>query len=111
VSPNLLALLLSLEVLYAAACGVLGSRPGAPLWLSWPLPIWRSLRGDRLVAPLPPRPDYERIDQLERELGFVQDVPMRPDRICLTKNCRGEWSEVRSWRGPLMYRFHTCEAS
>lgn len=110
-SPDLLAWTLTVEVLYGAACGVLGSRPGARLWLSWPLPIWRSLRGNRSVAPLPPRPDYDRIERLEYELGIVREVPMRPDRICVTKNCRGEWSEVRSWRGPLMYRFHTCEES
>lgn len=106
----MLALLLVAEVLYGVACGVFGSRPGAPRWLSWPLPIWRSIK-ETPRRPAPARPDYDRIERLERELGMAQpEPPMRPDRVCLTKDCRGDWTEVRSWAGPVLNRVHTCEA-
>lgn len=65
----LLPLLIAAEILYGAACGLLGSRPGAPLWLRWPVPIWNLIaHGGR---PPRPRPDYARIALLECELGFT----------------------------------------
>ncbi|MEU1497227.1 hypothetical protein [Streptomyces sp. NPDC005732] len=107
-NAGLLALITSAEVLYAAACGMFGSRPGAPLWLSWPLPIWNALMGRR---PQPPRPNYARIARLERELGMTEpERPMRAGRtVCLTKGCGGGTVEIRTWQGPLAASIHECE--
>ena len=63
----LLPVIVSAEVLYGVACGLLGARPGAPLWLRWPIPVWEFLRHGPKPAP---RPDYAKIARLERELGL-----------------------------------------
>ena len=62
-----LPIVISLTVLYSAACGHFGSEPGAPRWLSWPLPIWNRIAHDWRRPRL--RPDYAKIARLERELG------------------------------------------
>ncbi|MDQ0809779.1 hypothetical protein QFZ63_001493 [Streptomyces sp. B3I7] len=99
---------------YGVACGVAGSDSSAPLWLRWPQPIWDFIAHDwRRPPPAPKRPDYAMIDQLERELGLVGQEPERSLRqartVCLTKDCRGETTELRSWSGMLMQRIHDCE--
>lgn len=122
-------LLIGLLVLYAAACGTFGSTPGAPLWLRWPLPVWNLIAHDwRRPGPAPLRPDYARIAVLERELGIVDhpvselspfeqgmrvamaERPMRHGNLCLTKNCAGDTTEIRTWSGVLVTRIHECEA-
>lgn len=58
------------------------------------------------VASTPaPRPDYARINQLERELGLVDERPIRAPRVCLAKGCDGG-DEVRTWSGMLLARVH-----
>jgi hypothetical protein len=64
---------------------------------------------------LPPyRPDPGRIAILERELGLVLVEPERPIRrgpkVCLTKDCMGDTTDVHTWGGQLAVRIHTCEA-
>jgi hypothetical protein len=115
-TDDLLALITSAEVLYATACGVFGSRPCAPLWLSWPLPIWNAIAHDWRRPPSPPkRPDYARIARLERELGMVEQEPELPIRhgrtVCLAKDCGGDTVEIRTWQGAVATRIHRCEAS
>jgi hypothetical protein len=58
-----------------------------------------------------PEPDYQRIAQLERELGIGQ--PSAPGRrrnpgppVCLIKNCTGDDYEIRNWAGLLLRRVH-----
>lgn len=68
----LLPLLLATEIAYGTACGLLGTKPGAPLWLRWPVPIWNFIRHGR---PPKPRPNYARIARLERELGLTGSPP------------------------------------
>ncbi|WP_329215199.1 hypothetical protein OG352_06275 [Streptomyces sp. NBC_01485] len=68
---ELLPIALSLLTAYAAACGTWGGEPGAPLWLSWPLPIWNRIANDWRRPQL--RPDRAKIARLERELGIGQD--------------------------------------
>ncbi|EFE65775.1 predicted protein [Streptomyces viridosporus ATCC 14672] len=59
-----------------------------------------------------PSPDYQRIAQLERELGIGQTEPepergIREDRtVCLIKNCDGDDYEIRTWSGFLVRRVH-----
>lgn len=68
--------IISLEVLYAVACGLLGGRPDAPLWLRWPTPVWNAIAHDWRRPK--PRPDYAKIARLERELGIaVYEDPER----------------------------------
>lgn len=57
-------------------------------------------------------PDYERIAQLERELGIGQPEP-EPEQavqpgppVCLIKNCGGDDYEIRNWTGLLVRRVH-----
>lgn len=57
-------------------------------------------------------PDYQRIAQLERELGIGQPKA-EPERgvypappICLIKNCTGDDYEIRNWAGLLLRRVH-----
>ncbi|MEV0220928.1 hypothetical protein [Streptomyces sp. NPDC050704] len=109
------ALFIALMVLYGAACGTLGASPGAPLWLRWPMPIWNLIAHDwRRPAPVPLRPDYARIDRLERELDIGDVAPERPIRrgpkVCLTKDCTGDTTDIRTWGGQLAIRIHDCEA-
>nr|WTC12552.1 hypothetical protein OHA15_33940 [Streptomyces anthocyanicus] len=59
-----------------------------------------------------PAPDYQRIAQLERELGIGQPNP-EPERavypgppVCLIKDCDGDTEEIRTWSGLLMRRIH-----
>ncbi|MEU6768548.1 hypothetical protein ABZ916_39320 [Streptomyces sp. NPDC046853] len=58
------------------------------------------------------RPDYAKIDRLERELGIAQLPAQKPIRsvrtVCLTKNCAGDTEELRSWSGILLMRIRTC---
>lgn len=67
----------------------------------------RAYAGDR-AAPAPGTPDYQRIAQLERELGIGQPEPgIRPDQtVCLIKNCTGSDHEIRTWTGLLVRRIH-----
>ncbi|MEU8642208.1 hypothetical protein AB0C91_09855 [Streptomyces sp. NPDC048674] len=111
-TDNLPPLIISAEVLYGAACVAFGMRPGAPLWLSWPLRSWNMLMGH--PQPVQPRPDYARIARLERELGMGEQEPELPIRhgrtICLTKDCGGDTVELRTWQGAVATRIHHCEA-
>jgi hypothetical protein len=59
-----------------------------------------------------PQPDYQRIAQLERELGIGQP-PSEPERgirsdrtVCLIKNCDGDDYEIRTWSDVLIRRIH-----
>jgi len=65
-----LPIVVSLTVIYGMVCGQLGAEPGAPLWLSWPLPIWNRIAHDWRQPRQ--RPDYAKIARLERELGIEQ---------------------------------------
>lgn len=111
-TTTFLPLLIAAEVLYGAACGLLGSRPDAPLWLRWPHPIWQFIRNGGPASKPLLRPDYDKISRLERELGLVPVAPERPIRlgptVCLTKNCDGDMEELRTWSGVLMRRIHRC---
>ena len=107
------ALFIAVLVLYAAACGTFGSTPSAPLWLRWPMPVWNLIAHDwRKPAPVAQRPDYAKIERLERELGIGYVEPERPIRrtstVCLAKNCSGDTHELRTWSGVLVRRVHTC---
>ncbi|MFE0470493.1 hypothetical protein ACFW2V_02605 [Streptomyces sp. NPDC058947] len=57
-----------------------------------------------------PTPDYQRIAQLERELGIGQPKPEPAvhtgPAVCLIKNCNGDDVEIRNWTGLLMRRIH-----
>lgn len=59
-----------------------------------------------------PTPDYQRIGQLERELGIGQaspspERPMRTGRThCLVKDCDGTDTDFRTWQGFLIRRIH-----
>jgi hypothetical protein len=69
-------LLLSLAVVYGAACGLYGTEQDAPLWLRWPLPLWNRIAHDwRQPAPVLPRANYTRIAVLEHDLCGVQPQP------------------------------------
>lgn len=123
-------LLIGLLTVYGVACGVAGAEPDAPLWLRWPLPVWNLIAYDWRCPPAASkRPDYAKIDRLERELGLtdspveelppfeqgmrragVQERPMRHGALCLTKNCMGDTNEIRTWSGVLLTRVHTCAA-
>ncbi|MFF9269113.1 hypothetical protein [Streptomyces rochei] len=98
-------------VAYGITAAAYGGRPGAPAWLRWPLTVWEVLAYSwRRPAPAPPRPDYARITQLERELGLVEERPIRPHRtVCLTKNCAGDTEELRTWSSQLIRRIHHCQ--
>lgn len=51
------------------------------------------------------KPDYERIAQLERDLGLVEEParrPMRPDKVCLVKGCTGEVDEIYAWGSDIV---------
>ncbi|WP_326729001.1 hypothetical protein [Streptomyces phaeochromogenes] len=104
-------ILIGLLTLYAVLCGTLGPLPGAPLWLRWPLPIWNRIAHDwRTPAAVPARPDYAKIALLERELGLVEEQPVRRQAsICLTKDCMGDTQELRTWSGQLLARVHHCD--
>lgn len=59
-----------------------------------------------------PTPDYQRIAQLERELGIDQPES-KPERgvhpgppVCLIKDCPGDDYEIRNWAGLLLRRIH-----
>lgn len=124
----LLVLFVSALVGYSVACGTVGAESDAPLWLSWPLPIWNAIAHDwRRPTPVPARPDYAKIERLERELGIgdhplpelspfeqglrrgMQERPMRHGNLCLTKDCMGDTTDVRTYAGVLVRRIHTCE--
>ncbi|MEU0590028.1 hypothetical protein [Streptomyces ardesiacus] len=105
---------MAIVVGYAAICGLLAHNPGMPLWIRWPAPLWNAIAHDwRAPAPTLARPDYAKIDRLERELGLVDVEPEQPIRaaktVCLTKNCAGETLELRTWSGMLAQRIHECE--
>lgn len=100
-----------------AACAAIGAafggKPDAPLIVRWPCIVWDWIAHSRRRAPsMPERPDYDRIDSLERELGLVEDErPIGNGRtVCLTKGCAGETVDIRTWAGQLATRLHTCEA-
>ncbi|MGW6946210.1 hypothetical protein ACWGHD_04705 [Streptomyces xanthophaeus] len=105
--PPVLIPIFVLELLYAVACVTVGTRPGASLWLSWPMLTWERV----LHGPAPrPRPNYRRIAQLERELGFAEpsevERPIRGEKVCLVKGCDGPTDEARDWSGILLTRYH-----
>ncbi|CAM5428415.1 MULTISPECIES: hypothetical protein [Streptomyces] len=57
------------------------------------------------------RPDYDKIERLERELGINQPEPqpLRPAFVvCLTKDCEGDTTEVRNWYGVVIRAYHHC---
>ncbi|NUR03214.1 MAG: hypothetical protein HOY79_43890 [Streptomyces sp.] len=64
----ILPIVVSLTILYGAACGHFGAEPSAPRWLSWPLPIWNRIAHDWRRPHS--RPDYAKIARLERELSI-----------------------------------------
>lgn len=57
-----------------------------------------------------PTPDYQRIAQLEHELGIGEQQPETPARsgrtVCLIKNCTGTDTEIRTWSGILLRSLH-----
>ncbi|GAA2629899.1 hypothetical protein [Streptomyces axinellae] len=60
------------------------------------------------------RPDYAKIERLERELGIGDPKPPRRamreiHTVCLTKNCGGDTDELHTWGRTLTVRIHTCE--
>jgi len=110
----LLTIAICLMVGYGCLCGLLAEIGEAPRWLRWPLPIWNKLAHDwRAPSPTPPRPDYAKIERLERELGVIEAEPERPMRrgpkVCLAKNCIGGTRELRTWSGVLIARIHECD--
>lgn len=67
-------------------------------------------RSRRRPPPASPRPDYARINQLERELGLVEERPIRSNlTVCLPKGCDGDTEEIRTWSGQLIRRVHYCQ--
>lgn len=91
-----------------------GQQPNAPFFCRWPYVMWDAIERDwRRPAPVLERPDYAKIERLERELGIVEPEPEKPIRlartVCLTKGCEGETTEVRTWSGMLAMRIHECE--
>ncbi|MBT2467875.1 hypothetical protein J7E97_08300 [Streptomyces sp. ISL-66] len=79
--PPVLIPVILLELLYAAAVVTAGSRPGAPLWLRWPYPIWNFILNGPRPAALLSKPDYRRIAQLECELGLAWPVDVGGPRL------------------------------
>ncbi len=79
--------------------------------LRWLAPTWNRIAHDwRRPPATPPRPDYARIAQLERELGLTEEQPIRLARgVCLTKGCTGDTEDVRTWGGQLLMRIHHCD--
>lgn len=115
--PDIPLAVWAVSVAYAVLVAVFGEKPDAPLILRWPHIGWDLIAHSwRTPAPAPaaPRPDYAKIDRLERELGLVDVEPERPIRlgrtVCLTKNCVGETVELRTWSGMLATSIHECEA-
>ncbi|MFF0588423.1 hypothetical protein ACFYWD_20900 [Streptomyces sp. NPDC003781] len=57
-----------------------------------------------------PAPDYQRIADLERDLGIGQPEPepaVYPGPpVCLIKDCDGSTEEIRTWSGFLVRRIH-----
>ena len=58
-----------------------------------------------------PKPDYQRIAQLEHELGLTDpppqaEQPIKPDPVCLIKNCAADTTELNTWSGYLLRRIH-----
>ncbi|MFF9309866.1 hypothetical protein ACF1BS_03055 [Streptomyces sp. NPDC014748] len=109
-----LTLLISVGILYAAACGAFGAERDAPLWLRWPLPLWNRIAHDwRRPIPVPSRPDYAKIERLERELGIIDAESERPmhhgPNVCLTRGCVGRTRDIRTWSGVLARQVHECE--
>ncbi|HEX5569709.1 MAG TPA: hypothetical protein VFY14_22780, partial [Streptomyces sp.] len=110
--PALLAVWLG----YCTLCAVAAARcpDDAPLWLRWPSVVWDSLLHGPRPVPIAPRPDYRRIEELERELGIgkPEPEPARPIRlgrtVCLTKDCDGDTEEIQTWGGQLAFRIHHC---
>ncbi|WP_218108816.1 hypothetical protein, partial [Streptomyces sp. LUP30] len=96
---------------FSAGCALfftwVGRQPGAPLFTRAPWIVVDRLMPDR------PRPDYARIERLERELGLTDEEPRRPvrraSRACLVKDCRGDTQTVETWGGQVLYRVHRCE--
>lgn len=88
-----------------------GQQPNAPWFCRWPYAIWDLIaHAWRRPTPPPPRPDYARIERLERELGLVEEQPIRSNlTVCLTKNCQGDTEEIRTWSGQLIRHLHHCQ--
>lgn len=57
-----------------------------------------------------PPPDYQRIADLERELGIGNHQPDKdapqPPTVCLIKDCSGSDAELCTWSGILLRRTH-----
>ncbi|MFC8065560.1 hypothetical protein [Streptomyces sp. NPDC057293] len=112
--PDIPLAVWAVSVAYAVLVAAFGEKPGAPLILRWPYAGWDLIaHAWRTPAPALHRPDYAKIDRLERELGLVDAEPERPIRaaktVCLTKNCAGETVELRTWSGMLAVSIHECE--
>ncbi|GES27928.1 hypothetical protein AB0G60_02600 [Streptomyces angustmyceticus] len=61
------------------------------------------------MATSPQRPDYQCIAQLERELGMGKrqsERGIRPNPVCLVKNCAADTTELRTWSGQLIRRVY-----
>ena len=68
-------IVIALTTLYSAACSYFGPKPGSPLWLRWPIPVWNRIAHDWRRPRL--RPDHAKIARLERELG-IRDTDKEP---------------------------------
>jgi hypothetical protein len=78
--PIAASLILSATIWYGVLCGLLGPRPGARLWLRWPVDIWDQIKSTpRRLAfteqPIPRRADYVKIAELEYELFGIEPKP------------------------------------
>ncbi|MEW2451227.1 hypothetical protein AB0896_27340 [Streptomyces parvulus] len=111
--PATFLVLYAIVLVYGVTLASIGDRPSLPLVLRWTYTAWDFIAYSwRRPAPAPPRPDYARIDQLERELGLVEERPIRTGRtVCLTKNCTGETEEIRTWSGRLIRNIHSCTSA
>lgn len=114
--PDIPLTVWAVSVAYAVLVAAFGEKPDSPLVLRWPHVGWDLIAHSwRTPAPALARPDYAKIDRLERELGLVDVEPERPIRaartVCLTKNCTGETVELRMWSGMLAQRIHECETT
>lgn len=63
-------------VLYAAIGAAVGEKPDTPLIFRWPYAAWDLIaHAWRQPRPVPRRPNYAKIDRLERELGMKEERP------------------------------------
>lgn len=72
--------------------GVIGIGLGASIISAAALALRRQ---DRPQHAVPPKPDYAKIERLERELGLVESPKRTPIRRVIDHD--GEGTEIRSW--------------